>query len=164
MSPADEELWSEARSSDGVGSEADFSCRCGTAVTWRSLPPPSIIQSGTRCLQPNTLAWPWHVPSRHPHQSRRGSPGPLPAATSGQLVQTWRETAAKRPAPGSSCRLRDSRGWFGCVVGATAGWVTCVGIVMGVCETSAPTGLSPGCLELLCPCCLGLVVPTSVPL
>lgn len=46
-----------------------------------------------------TLAWPWHVPSRHPHQRHHGSPGPSPAATSRQLVQAWREMTAKHPAP-----------------------------------------------------------------
>lgn len=39
VSPADKELWSEARSSDHVGSEGNFSCRCGTAMTWRFLSP-----------------------------------------------------------------------------------------------------------------------------
>lgn len=93
--------------------------------------PPGIIQSGTRCLQPNALAWPWHVPSRHPHQSHRGSPGPLPAATSRQLVRTWREMTAKHPALGSSFLLWGSRGWLGCTVGAAAGSPG-AGIVMGV--------------------------------
>lgn len=49
--------------SDDVGSAADFSCHCGTAVTWRFLPPSGIIQSSTRCLQLNTLAGPGMCPA-----------------------------------------------------------------------------------------------------
>lgn len=104
--------------------------------------PPGIIQSGTWCLQPNTMAWPWHVPSRHPHQSHRGLPGPLPAPTSRQLVQTWREMTAKHPAPGNSRLLWGSRGWLGCVVGAPAGWATLCwdgdgGVLSNICPSRA---------------------------
>lgn len=144
MVAADKELWREVWSSDNVGSAADFSCRCGTAVTWRFLPPSGIIQSSTRCLQLNTLARPWHVPSRHPHQSHRGLPGPSPAATSRQLVQTWREMTAEHPA-----LLWGSRGCLGCVLGATAGWETpSWDRGRGACETSVPVKLGSCSLAL----------------
>lgn len=85
---------------------------------------------------------PWHVPSRHPHQSHRGLPGPAPAATSRQLVQTWREMTAEHPALSSSRLLWGSRGWLGCVVGATAGWeIPYWGGGGGACETSVPVRL-----------------------
>lgn len=132
-----------------MGSAADFSCRCGTAVTWRFLPPSGIIQSSTQCLQLNTLARPWHMPSRHPHQSHRGLPGPSPAATSSQLVQTWRERTAEHPALSSSRLLWGSRGCLGCVVGATAGWATPHwGGGGGACETSVPVKLGSCSLAL----------------
>lgn len=160
MVAVDKELWREVWSSDNMGRAVDFSCHCGTAVTWRFLPPSGIIQSSTRCLQLNTLAWPWHVPSRHPHQSHRGLPGPLPAATSRQLVQTWREMTAEHPALSSSCLLWGSRSWLGCVVGAAAGWVTPYwDRDGGACETFVPAKLGSCRLALAAFICF---VPASL--
>lgn len=157
---ADKGLWREVWSRDDVGSSTDSSCHSGTAVTWRFLPPSGIIQSSTRCLQLNTLARPWHVPSRHPHQSHRGLPGPAPAATSRQLVQTWREMSAEHPALSSSCLLWGSRGCLGCVVGATAGWVTPYwDRGGGACETSVPVKLGSCSLALAAFSCF---VPASL--